>query len=458
MRARAFAWAFALLMAVCPARAEEHARLTLQEARAMAQYALAQGDAALAWRLGAALLEADQNDAGAHFIMAGAAAQAGEAKAARQSAARAYRSSAAPADRLRAAQYAARAALEENRPTLTQIWLRRAATNASQDVDMRRIAHDYARVRRMNPWAIRIAGGVQPSNNVNNGADTALQVIDGVPVVGSLSGDAQALSGLVGTLDVKLSYRLSGSATSQTQLGGRVYVRQVALSSDAQAQAPNAQNGDFASTYAEAALTHTFALGAAGNAATLGAALGQAWSGGDHDYDFGRLFASRSVGLGKATRLSFNLSLEERHSAQLASQDQTITTLGTALSHTLSSGDKITLSYSLRDVDAGHINSRSTAHSLRLGYSFGRQIGPAQVTAALTLGDVHYPDFRVGFIEVPGGRQDQSVYADVTLFFPDIDYAGFAPALRIRTGSRNSNVSRYDSREFSVGLQIQSKF
>ncbi|MEL7099627.1 MAG: hypothetical protein AAGM84_12430 [Pseudomonadota bacterium] len=457
MRGRALAWAFALALTAAPTGAEQ-AQLSLEQARAMAHYALNNGDAALAWRLAEGLLQANPRDASAHFIMAGAAAQAGEATAARKAAAKAYRTSTDPTDRLRAAQFAARAALGENRPTLTQIWLRRAATNAGQDVDMKRIATDYAKVRQLNPFSIRIAGGIRPSSNVNNGADTALQTIDGLPITGVLSGDAQALSGTVGTLDVALSYRLAGSKTSQTRAGARLYVKQVALSSEAKTQAPTASNSDFGTTYVEGSLDHLFALGAAGNTASVGLALGQAWASGDKDYDFGRLTASRGISLGDATRLSFNLSVEERKSARLSSQDQTITTLGTSLSHTLAGGDQISLSYSLTDVDAGHINTRSTAHSLRIGYAFGQQIGPAQISAALTLGDVHYPDFRVGFLEVPGGRQDQSLYADVTLFFPDIDYAGFAPALRIRTGSRDSNVSRYDSREFSVGLQIQSKF
>ena len=47
---------------------------------------------------------------------------------------------------------------------------------------------------------------------------------------------------------------------------------------------------------------------------------------------------------------------------------------------------------------------------------------------------------------------------DVTLFFEDYDYAGFAPTVRISAGRRSSNFSMFSSSEFSVSLGIRSKF
>ncbi|MEM8579092.1 MAG: hypothetical protein AAGF60_14680, partial [Pseudomonadota bacterium] len=303
-------------------------QLTLNQARQMAQVALAHGDAALAWRLAEGLLAADPDDAGAHFIMAQAASVAGAHAQARKSAARAYRSTDAPRARLQAAQLAARAAWDEERPTLTQLWLRRAATNASTDGDVTRIAQDYGAVRRVNPLSFRLAGSLRPSSNVNNGADTALQTVDGIPTEGSLNGAAQALSGTVGTLDLSLSYRIAASQNSQTRLGTRLYTRQVRLSGEAQALAPTARNADFASTYADISLWHDFALGADGNTAGVGLTAGRAWSGGSASYDFGKLSARRSIRLSEATRLGFHTSVEARRDADLASQDQTIAIFG----------------------------------------------------------------------------------------------------------------------------------
>jgi len=84
-------------------------------------------------------------------------------------------------------------------------------------------------------------------------------------------------------------------------------------------------------------------------------------------------------------------------------------------------------------------------------------IGPARVSAGVVLGYSDYPDY-VALFAVPGGRQDKSVYANVSLFFPDVDYAGFAPTVQISTGRKFSNVSRFDTRELSVAMGIQSKF
>lgn len=412
------------------------------------------------------LLQANPNDAGAQFIIAAAAGQKGDNRTARRFAARAYRNSDDPKSRLRAAQFAARAAMQGKRPTLTQLWLRRAATNTKDPRDVKNISDDYARVRAINPFSFNIRGSVAPSNNVNSGADTSLQIIDGVPVVGYLSGSAQALSGVTATADVSLRYRIARSETGATTVGTRVYHRRVWLSSEAKALAPDVDNGDLWSTYADVSVDRFFRLGAKGNTATLGASLGRSWSGGKENYDFAKLRAGRQLKLSASTRLSFSLSLEERRSARmdatgtrrLASQDQTLAQIGAHLTHKLGSGDTLGLSFSVADVDAGHDNTRTSSTSLRASYSFGKPLGPADVTASLTLGQNDYPDFRVGFIEVPGGRQDHSVYADVTFFFSDYDYAGFAPSLRVRAGQRSSNVSRYESNEISVGLEIRSKF
>ena len=69
---------------------------------------------------------------------------AGDHIAARKASAKAYRLGASRKDRVRAAEMAARAALHEERPTLTQLWLRRAALNVEDSVAMDRIAADYA--------------------------------------------------------------------------------------------------------------------------------------------------------------------------------------------------------------------------------------------------------------------------------------------------------------------------
>lgn len=455
---RGLCFAFVALCLALPHAPTAETEITLDQARALAYQALAHKDTALAAHLAKGLLQADAEDVEAHLILGQAQFLAGDHDAARKTSAKAYRLGDTPKQKVNAAELAARAALHAERPTLTQLWLRRAATHLDDGVARDRIASDYARVRAMNPFSFRIGGGIRPSDNVNNGADSALQVIDGVPLVGALSGSAQALSGTIGTLDIDLAYRLNRTATSQTTLGSRFYTRRVWLSSEAKAQAPDVENDDFASTYLDVSLTHAFALGAEGNTASVGLRLGRAWSGGDEDYDFAAASASRSVRLGDLTRLSFGLTIEERDVARGDVFDQTRYQFNTGITRKLGNGDRIGLSYAITETDADHINIRSTAQSLRATYSFDKPLGPAKVSTSLTYGITELDDFQIGFIQVPGGRRDTSLYGDVTFFFEDYDYAGFAPSVRIRTGKRDSNVSRYDSNELSINFEIRSTF
>ena len=81
----------------------------------------------MAINLAQGLLKADPDDAYAHLVLATAMARAGHPKEARRAASLAYRHGSTPRARVQAAQLAARSALQEQRPTLTQLWLRRAA-------------------------------------------------------------------------------------------------------------------------------------------------------------------------------------------------------------------------------------------------------------------------------------------------------------------------------------------
>lgn len=433
-------------------------QLSLNKARVLAYRALEQGHPTIAIKIARGLLQANPADTSAHFILAAAMSRSGDATAARKSAARAYRVSDSRADRMAAAQFAAKASLAEERPTLTQLWLRRAALHAENDDSLERIAADYKRVRQINPFSFRVNLGFRPSDNVNNGADGALQVIEGVPAIGLLSGSAQALAGNIGTLSVNLNYKLRRTAQSELSLGSQVYVRRVWLSSSAQRQAPDIENEDLGSTYFETSLTHRFALGAKGNSASVGFGLGRAWSGGEERFDFLSIRGSRSVRLGTRTRLNLTASIEDRASALHPILDEKLYKVGTSVNHTRSNGDSVGLFLGLVDTDSDYSNATSTSQTIRASYGFGKALGPAKISTSLTIGNSDFQDYRVGFITVPNGRQDKSVYGDVTFFFADWDYAGFAPSVRLRAGRRDSNVSRFQSREFSVDFQIRSSF
>lgn len=435
----------------------ENVTLTLDQARNVAQQALQAGNPDLAIQIAGGLLQANPNDAFAHFVLASANAQKNNLRQGRKAAAQAYRFSETPIRKFESAQLAAQLSYAENRPTLTQIWMRRAVQHAPDEASESLIAREYAQVRAQNPWSFNIGVGLRPSDNVNNGADTALNDIDGVPATGILSPTARALSGVIGTLDLSLRYRLRGDGHSKTTLGGRVYVKQVWLSDDAQTQAPNARNEDFGSTYTEADLRHVFAIGNDGFG-SLQAAIGRFWSGGEVSYNFGRVNIKRGWRLNTQSGVTLSGLVEQRRQVASGSADALVSGLGARYFQRLANDDVISFNLSLRDVGSDFINDTYQTAALRISYDFADFVGPVRVSTGVTFGYSDYSQYRVGFINVPGGRQDKTVLADITLLFESIDYAGFAPTLRIQAGKNRSNVGRFDTREFSISMGVQSKF
>jgi len=478
-RAAAAALALALALPLSAARlaaeaVEPQLHLSLEQGQALAAHALQNGDPALTLELSRALLQADRRNHTAWHLRAAAFAQTGQPAKGRKAAARAFRHAPDDASRYQLAQLASRLAYQSGRPTLSQYWLRRTATYAPDARAEQLIARDYKTLRRINPWSFRLSGGVKPSSNVNNGSDAATLQVDGLGSHQNRLGPrAIALSGLIGTLDAGISRRLAQNANSQTMLSARLYVQRVALSSSAKAKAQDAaarthttvpRNADFGSTYGELTLAHAFRAGPAdsGGSARVALTAATSWYGGERSYDLAKLSASRSWVLSPQMRLTLSGSAEHRIAPQRLSLDANVLGLGAALTRELGNGDRVDVSLGLRDTRAKSKYFASQTTTLRLGYAFDEQVGPARVSTGLILGNSAYPDQIVytgsAWQPVPGGRTDRSAYADLNLFFADYDYAGFAPQLRLRAGRRFSNLSKYDSSEFSVSLGIQSKF
>jgi hypothetical protein len=444
-----------------PSFAQERTRtLTLQQGLDYAVYTLKHSQPDLTLQLTKGLLQAQPKAPLVHYLQAAAYAQLDRPIQGRRAAARAYRYADDRADKYQAAQLAAKLAVDSDQPTLAQVWLRRTAIHAPSETAQKYIAQDYKALRRINPWSVRLRLEAKPSSNINNGSDTALQIIDGVPVTGTLRGGALALSGAIGVFDLATSYRLNQTQKTRTSLSGRLYVQRVSLSSDAKATAPGVTGSDYASTFAELSLRHAFAVGpeAKRGFAAVDGAIGTSWFGGERSYNFARLSADRTWRFENGQRLVLDALYENRFSARYGSNEADVFGVGARLATPLDNGDLFTVSMALRDTNAKWRNGTFRAASVRADYGFGRPIGPVQLSAGLVLGYADYPSFVSGAILVPGGRQDKSVYGDLNLFFDRLDYAGFAPMLRLRMGRKSSNDSRFDIEELSMSLGIQSKF
>ncbi|WP_299687510.1 surface lipoprotein assembly modifier [uncultured Tateyamaria sp.] len=436
---------------------QDSGTLTLDEARLLARQALYAGRFEVARQLAMGLLKADAEDPYAYGVLAAAHSRLNDPKLARAAARLSYKYSDTPAQKFGAARTAASVALQHERPTLSQAWLRIAATHTETDKQEAELKRDYARARAANPLSFNISLGVAPSDNVNSGTDNVLEVINGVPTLGRFGSATRALSGVVTTFDTRLRYRLRRDANSVTHANARLYIRRVELSESAEADAPGVNGSLFSSTFAEVGVNHRFALGAKGNSASVGFALGASWSGGERSYDFAKLELGRSLRLGDANGLSFSAVAETRKSDISATRDSDVLTLSGTFQHKRGNGDRVSLGLTVQDVSGAFVNADYQTTSARLAYTFGKALGPATVTAGMTVGLTDYDTYTL-YSPVAGGREDVSYYGDVSLFFKDYDYAGFAPTVRVRSGRRTSNVNRFEISETTVTLGLQSKF
>ena len=433
------------------------ATFSLNQARSVARAALHAGDFELARQIAMGLLKADPEDPFAYAVLAAAHSRLNDPKLARAAARLSYWHSDTRAEKFGAARTAASVAAAQDRPTLSQAWLRIAATHADTPRQDKLVAREYARARAANPLRFDLNFSIAPSDNVNSGTDNVLEVINGVPTLGFFRGSSRALSGTVFVFDARVRSRLRADQSSRTEATGRFYTRRVDLSGEAKAIAPDVSNSDFASTYTELGLQHRFKLGAPGNAMGVGAALGASWVGGERSYDFAKANIRRDIRLSGRSRLSITGVAERRLSTITSLLDASVVTLGANFGHKLTGGDRLNIGLTVQDVSGDNINADYQTASLQARYTFGKQVGPVQITTGLTVG---YTDYNVYTLVRPveGGRQDQSIYGDISLFFADYDVAGFAPTLQLRTGQRSSNVNRFEISETTITFGIQSKF
>lgn len=460
---RRMAPCLALLLCLIASSAQESdaeaVELDAAQVRNLAIGALETGDPGLAIQLAKAVLKTDPKDPLAYYIIARSYARLDDLQLSRRAAGYAYRYADAGPARFEAAQLAARMAFENKQYSLSQLWLRRTAIHAPTEADEKLVAQDYKLLRQVNPWSLRLRVDLRPSDNVNNGSDTSRNIIDGVPDEGTISGAGLALSGLIGSLDIAPSFRLYVDENSMTTLGARLYVERVSLSDSAKAIAPEALGSDFSSTYAAVSLSHTLAVGSARSQgqATFDMAVGESWYGGERNYRLARAGAARSWRPDPDTRFALRANAERRYDARYTTNDARVLSLGAEYGKALENGDIFNLALAFQDADAVSINGTYSTVSMRASYTLGRAVGPARLSMGVVAGYTNYDQFLFSLNgAVP--RTDKSLYGDLTLIFDRYDYAGFVPTLRLRTGRKDSNFSRYSSREVSLSFGIGSKF
>lgn len=444
----------ALWLLSAPAQAQQ-IELTLDQARQVAVAALHDGQPAVTLEIAQALLLAEPRDAEVHFLIARAYQAQANPDAGRLAAVAAFRMASDPLLKFRAAQLAARLAVEGEKPVLAQIWLRRAANHVPNDQEQALLARDFATLRLISPWSLRGALATAPSNNVNNGASNPENTIDGVSSVGVLSSDALALSGVKASGYAEAAYRLDRTEASETRAVVRLDLSRVWLSADALAASPTSDNGDFAYTAVDVGVSHRRQLGNGRDVLSLAGGAAHAWYAGADYRDSTRFSASLSRPLDEGAALTATLS--GLNSRPVGSAAITTTAAQLAYSQPTDAGP-ITIGAQVQN--HATVNDNARLQKALVYGGFTPDLADDRYSLALNAGFAlsHYPDYRVGFIAVPGGRLDQTTFVTADLTFNTLDYWGFVPNLKLSAQKSLSNVSRFETEELSLAFGVVSRF
>ena len=453
----AFFVCLALLLAVPaggPATAQDAAgnvTLTTAQAKGVAMQAVRTGNLPVADALSSAILAETPDDPDMLMVRAIVARAAGNIPVARESAARAYRLSDNPVLRFDAAMLVADTHARDENFTRAQIWLRRADQAARNDQQRAISANAYRQVARVNPFSVQLRFGVRPSNNVNNGAETTVIEIGGLPF--RLDDSGQQLGGYEATAGVSLSYRLSESETQRTQALGEIYYRKVWLDSAAKEASPGSENSDFDYGTVIAGIRHQRLIWPETGPSTVTALLGQSWYGGDELARWTEISAGQVVQLDENSGLNFGINL--RDETRLDNDINSSTSVGLSFDYrqTIDGAGSWGAGLAVRNVSSDSATVDLFATTLNADRRFGR-VGPVEPTLRVSAENRNYHKFT----STADGRLDQSLTIDLGATWPDVQYYGFVPQASIRGRRTWSNVDIYDRNEVSFGVTLVSRF
>lgn len=425
------------------------------QARQMGLQAIRLGRPDIAAEIAGALLQKDKTDSFAHFLMATSLKQMNQGKAAEAAAKQSYRYAKTPEQSYQSAHLAADLAFRRGALSTAQWWLRKSAEAAPDATRKDNSIAQFRAVKARNPWRINLAFSVRPSDNVNNGSAGQYNIIDGLPFVGSLSADAQAVKGVIADAAVNLGYRLQQNAVSATTLGAEMSLRRVHLAAAEKAQL----GGDpgFGSARLAVSLRQDWRPSNSKHRFGLEGSIGRQTYQSGSDYSFFGLTFGHRVALAADTMIDSALDVEQRSKQVGPRGDRTFAIRSTVIRQRANQ-DLIITSLLANRFDTASAGRSGTMVGAQVGYTLADPVGPVSLSATLGVQQSQYDGYTLAGIAVPGGRSDTMGFAELQFQFNDISYAGFAPLLRLRHQRTQSNVSRFEAKETSVVLGLASKF
>ena len=431
---------------------EPMVRLSLTHAQALAQQALRQGQPRTAFELTEGLIAANPDNGHAHFLRAHALGQLKDYRTGRKSAARAYRVANTDVQRFEAAKLAAELSFADDSYTISQLWLRRAVHYAPNEEIRSQYVKAFRKVRRTNPLRFEFQVSINPSDNVNNGSNSPYNLIEGSPLVGTLSPSARAISGVVAKTDLRASYRIQQSEGHETHITGRLLSREIRFNDPVSGFSGN----DISSLRLQLGVSHLWAPGNHGYW-SFDANGGRAWYGGSPYYDFAGVGVRRLQKLTDKLNLNLGTHVEEQFDKVAPITDATVYSVSAGLSYALETGGELGAQLQYRDIESDGRNRASQQWSVVATYTLGREIGPAELSLSLGHSILDYEEYWV-LLPVRGGRTDESWFGGVTATFQDYSYMGFVPVVSINAEKSRSNISRFDVDQTAVSFGIRSEF
>lgn len=434
-----------------PARPAE-TRLSLSQAQVLAGYAIKRGRPELAFQITETLTRADPADGLAHYLKARALAQLRRYDDGRQAAKLAYRGAQTDVQRFEAAKLAAELSFAGDRLTASQLWLRRAAHFAPDESTRNMAVSAFRRVRQQNPFSFNLRFSVNPTDNVNNGANSPYNLIEGWPLIGALSPSAQAISGVVASADIRAAYKIVQTDTFQVRATARASAKRVRFNEPV----PGFSGSDMAEERLELGLNYRWGNGQKGfwEYNVFG---GWQRYGGEALYNFVGLDLSRVQRLTDRLHLVAGAGLEKQYDEAPPIANTRLHEAFGGFGYKLASGDSLGFRVQYREAKNDFWNRAYTQLSGFATYTLGRRVGPAKLSFMLGRSELDYDRYAVIF-PVPGGREDSSWFGGVTATFDKVSYMGFVPTMTVHTERARSNISRFNVDQTSVSFGIRSKF
>lgn len=427
--------------------------LTPDALQAEGYRAINAGQAEAAHQIALALLQRDPQDFMALILRSRSARALGHFDEARAAARAAWALARTPSQRYAAAMVRAQALVSSEDRTAAQFWLRRAVQLAPDPQSKAVAIHDFTYVRDRSHWSFQLGASLVPSSNVNNGSAESTITLLGLPFV--LSGDAQALSGLVGSVNASATYRLTPTQNTVTQFRFSGLERHNWLSASAQAQAPTAKGSDYDYSAIEAGVVQQWRAGVTSLAIyTWGVTAGHNWYGGDNLSNYLRLQGGVDRPLDAWNTGSLGFSLERQARQDVRDRSATVATGTVGVTRRFANNDQVTLTLGDRFTRSNATDIQHATDFAQLSWTKAAPVLGVKLGASLYLSRDIYATYPLS----ADGRRDIGVTADLSMLFTRASYMGFSPSVDVQFQRVRSNVSLYDTRNVGIAVGIKSDF